>query len=489
MKNYFQSLHIKVFNFISSTKQKNFFKILILFTITIGLHFQTTKAQLNQNLRQRLIVKLPTIDKIPLTQEMIRLESIAPDTIKREIARLRKLGTEKGWTFQVTATSVAGKNIRDITGGIEETSQSSNGGGNQSTQPPPIGANIGDPLATSFDLRSLNLVTPIRDQGNCGSCWAFCAIASTESAHLLKNKLDFNLLNLSEQQILSCSKVGSCGGGNSSGALEFIKNNYIADELESIYTAKDLTCTISSNLGSHKIDNWGYVGINRENPTVQEIKSAIVKFAGVSSFIWANPSLSYLGDGVYNDNSVAPNGGGHCVQIIGWNDSKNAWLIKNSWGIRWGMSGFGWIDYKVASIGKFAQWAVASTVRPPGFGTHTTPSGKEPGLEGVVMYEDFKFNTQSNQIGLKPISQQFKNEGTYNLPYDPSTNLRFINLNIVRPNSISSIKVGEGYYCELYDQLNGKGNRLEVNRNMDILPTNWNDKALSIVVSKTGVPK
>ena len=157
MKNYFQSLHIKVFNFISSTKQKNFFKILILFTITIGLHFQTTKAQLNQNLRQRLIVKLPTIDKIPLTQEMIRLESIAPDTIKREIARLRKLGTEKGWTFQVTATSVAGKNIRDITGGIEETSQSSNGGGNQSTQPPPIGANIGDPLATSFDLRSLNL--------------------------------------------------------------------------------------------------------------------------------------------------------------------------------------------------------------------------------------------------------------------------------------------------------------------------------------------
>lgn len=140
--------------------------------------------------------------------------------------------------------------------------------------------------------------------------------------------MDFNLLNLSEQQILSCSKVGSCGGGNSSGALEFIKNNYIADELESIYTAKDLTCTISSNLGSHKIDNWGYVGINRENPTVQEIKSAIVKFAGVSSFIWANPSLSYLGDGVYNDNSVAPNGGGHCVQIIGWNDSKNAWLIK-----------------------------------------------------------------------------------------------------------------------------------------------------------------
>ena len=87
------------------------------------------------------VYKRQTIDKIPLTQEMIRLESIAPDTIKREIARLRKLGTEKGWTFQVTATSVAGKNIRDITGGIEETSQSSNGGGNQSTQPPPIGAN------------------------------------------------------------------------------------------------------------------------------------------------------------------------------------------------------------------------------------------------------------------------------------------------------------------------------------------------------------
>ena len=101
MKNYFQSLHIKVFNFISSTKQKNFFKILILFTITIGLHFQTTKAQLNQNLRQRLIVKLPTIDKIPLTQEMIRLESIAPDTIKGKLQGFENLVQKKDGHFKL----------------------------------------------------------------------------------------------------------------------------------------------------------------------------------------------------------------------------------------------------------------------------------------------------------------------------------------------------------------------------------------------------
>ncbi len=127
----------------------------------------------------------------------------------------------------------------------------------------------------------------------------------------------------------------------------------------------------------------------------------------------------------------------------------------------------------------------------PGFGDHFQPSGKEPGLKGVKVYEDWKYNRESLQ-SLGPFSrarsQQF-DEGVYNLPYEPDLpGRRFGRLLGVRPNAISSIKVGEGYFCELFDGPDQTGSRLEVAGNAEVLPPAWNDKAVCLVVSKTGVP-
>lgn len=97
-------------------------------------------------------------------------------------------------------------------------------------------------IATSIDWRSNNGVTPVRDQAACGSCWAFAAVAAIESSYLIKNKV---ALDLSEQQLVSCSDIygnGGCNGGWPASALKYPLNYGMTTEAAYPYVARTGTC-------------------------------------------------------------------------------------------------------------------------------------------------------------------------------------------------------------------------------------------------------
>ena len=230
--------------------------------------------------------------------------------------------------------------------------------------------------------------TPIKDQQSCGSCWAFATCAQMESAIKKKNG---QTLNLSEQFLISCNDMNyDCDGG------WFIHDMHVdpGAVLESCipYTATNGSCNPGFPMSIQDLSNpgyipppppppplcdapccsiqsWSYVGNSSSTPSVDAIKQAIIDYGAVSCAVYVDPNKYFLGiliqashfmsytGGVYN-HCVSDQGVNHAVQIIGWDDSKGAWRMKNSWGTGWGESGFMWISYGCSKIGYAANYVV-----------------------------------------------------------------------------------------------------------------------------------
>lgn len=213
---------------------------------------------------------------------------------------------------------------------------------------------FGDSKATKFDLRQINGVTKIKDQKNCGSCWAFSAAAAIESNYALKNN---EFLDISEQGILGCSGAGSCStGGWYTDVFSWLIDDssaYVTSENDFPYQAKDV-CQTGLNPIDVKVTNFGFL----EYGTIEEIKEAIVKHGAVSAALFSNnPDFMNYKSGVIQGNNNAPD---HAIAIVGWDDTLQAWLIRNSWGEFWGDKGYGWVGYNACSIG-YASWVDVSS--------------------------------------------------------------------------------------------------------------------------------
>lgn len=101
---------------------------------------------------------------------------------------------------------------------------------------------------------------------------------------------------------------------------------------------------------------WGYVNEQKPDqlPSVAQLKQALIEHGPLAMPIHGDACFSVYQGGVFNGhNAGEPN---HVVVLIGWDDQKQAWLIKNSWGEEWGEKGFGWVAYGSNSIGQFAAW-------------------------------------------------------------------------------------------------------------------------------------
>jgi cathepsin L len=194
-------------------------------------------------------------------------------------------------------------------------------------------------LPASWDWRKQGAVTPIKNQGQCGSCWSFSTTGSTEGCHMISTK---KLVSLSEQNLMDCSTSQGnqgCDGGLMTQAMTYIiSNGGIDTESSYPYTAQDGTCSYSASNSGATLKSFVNVNSGDENDLQVKVSTGPTSVAIDAS----QNSFQFYSSGVYNEPACSTSQLDHGVLAIGWGvDSGTAfWLVKNSWGTDWGMNGY-----------------------------------------------------------------------------------------------------------------------------------------------------
>ena len=232
-----------------------------------------------------------------------------------------------------------------------------------------------DDLPVSIDWRDVGQ-TPVKNQGQCGSCWAFAAAAELEAYVKIYYGVE---LDVSEQQIISCNPYGAdCGGGWAGAAYYVFSHHGAVSEACIPYEGEDPP-VVPCNQGDFNpygfITGWHSIANN-----VEQIKLAL-QTGPVCTAIYAGADFENYGSGCFD---VVGGGTNHLVLIVGYDDrlcdDNGAWIIKNSWGPGWGMAGYGYIQYGAASTGNgVTQLEYAP---PPVDVTVTGPTANPPLIGG-----------------------------------------------------------------------------------------------------------
>jgi len=193
-------------------------------------------------------------------------------------------------------------------------------------------------LPTSFDWYGTDKVTPVKNQEQCGSCWAFSCTETVESVWAVAGH---TIPVLSEQQIVDCDTLDDgCEGGWPYDAYKYLISAGGQDSEASYpYTGEDGTCSFKKADIEATISSWKYVTQNKNETEMAE-------------YVMNNSPISVCVDAetwqLYQNGVISTNCGkeiDHCVQITGWNveSGMTAWHVRNSWGADWGMSGYLWV--------------------------------------------------------------------------------------------------------------------------------------------------
>jgi len=196
----------------------------------------------------------------------------------------------------------------------------------------------GKALATSVDWTTKGAVTPVKNQGQCGSCWAFSTTGSLEGAWEIATG---NLVSFSEQQFVDCDKASDqgCNGGLMDNAFKYAEQNAICTEESYPYTARGGTCKTSScTVGLPRGGLTGYKDVATDSE--QALMEAVDKNP-VSIAIEADKSAFQLySSGVLS--STCGTSLDHGVLAVGYgtDGGTDYWKVKNSWGASWGDQGY-----------------------------------------------------------------------------------------------------------------------------------------------------
>lgn len=289
-------------------------------------------------------------------------ESLAPQKVKTLLQELRKEIKSKNFSFTVGYNPALNYTIDQLCRLREpkdwwKTAKDKN---ISILKPQKITAEaVG--LPARWDWREHNGVTGIRDQLNCGSCWAFATAASFESLLLIKQD---TTADVSEQHLISCNSLGyGCNGGW--WAYDMFVNPGAVLESDFPYVASDAACGGPYNYAFH-LTGWAYIDGVDKVPSIAKIKQAVYDYGPVCAAVYVGSAFQAYTGGVFDKDEAPkkwflscskPLKVNHGIAIVGWDDARGAWIIKNSWSAGWGEAGFMYIKYGISNIGYAAAIA------------------------------------------------------------------------------------------------------------------------------------
>jgi C1A family cysteine protease len=339
----------------------------------------------------------------------------APAVAQLDAAGLRVLqgrARSEGWTFTIDETEASQRPLRELCGVIIPPKWRE--------LAPAVRFEAKAPLPEAFDLRTY--CPPIRNQGGCGSCWAFSTVGALEAAIKLRDGPD---VDLSEQWLVSCNVeeeppqvagkgAWGCAGGWLAHDYHLSKPDPCGGygavfETDFPYRAADAPCACPY-AHAYWIEAWAYVAGEEEVPGVSAMKQALFEHGPLSVCVNAGPIFSAYRGGVFNADEPGTEEEpiNHAVVLVGWDDTlgeQGAWIIRNSWGTNWGESGYMYIAYGCSNIGfgaSFVEYSGDADQVGPVLVRHPVSGHAEAG-------RGYSFQVQAEGVGA--LHYQWRKDG------------------------------------------------------------------------------
>lgn len=215
---------------------------------------------------------------------------------------------------------------------------------------------VSQEFPSQFDLRDEGIITPAKDQGECGSCWAFAPIGVFEA--LIKRETGLEV-DLSEQHIISCAPGRGCNGGAIYDAFQYMQDHGAVFESRCPYQGAVFPYNPQGRF-DYRLTGY-YMRYTSELSLEQRIaliKDTLLRYGPVATNMILWEDMKYYQSGVFVHDPAYTQQEGHNILIVGWQDDaqvKNGgyWIAKNSAGPNWGENGFIRIAYGEAEIENF----------------------------------------------------------------------------------------------------------------------------------------